>query len=106
MSYQQTREYLHKLESELKSLALWAKQPPSAQALASTQPFACDVMPFEHWLQFIFIPKMHGLIEAGHPLPSSIAIAPMAHHVWQSMPERKPVILLLNELDTLLNDAG
>ncbi|WP_417761047.1 YqcC family protein [Shewanella sp.] len=103
MRYQQTQELLQLLELQLISQNLWASTAPSAAALASTAPFACDTLPFEQWLQFIFIPKMQQLIAIQAPLPSNMAIAPMAQYVWAAQPEREPIVLTLEQLDVLLS---
>lgn len=82
MKAQQCRQLLHRIEQELKQLNLWGEQPPSAAALASTAPFCCDSMAFEQWLQFVFLPRMHALLDAELPLPAQIAICPMAEQVF------------------------
>ncbi|GIU16713.1 MULTISPECIES: YqcC family protein [unclassified Shewanella] len=99
------REKLLALETELAKHSLLSTAVPTEQALASTAPFACDVMPFEQWLQFIFLPKMHYLIDNQIPLPTAISIAPMAEHVWAANIEYKRIIQLLTELDALLTQA-
>jgi len=104
MLYSQTQAKLEQIALCLQQAGLWTPIPPSDEAMASTAPFACDLMPLEHWLQFIFIPRMQALIDAGQPLPTSIAIAPMAQHVWQEITKLQPLIGLLNELDMLLNE--
>ena len=103
MSYQQTAKHLQTIEHELKRLQMWSEKRPSDMALASTAPFACDALPFEHWLQFIFLPKMQHLVEQQLPLPSKMAVAPMAHYVWAQQPERHDLILVLEMLDELLS---
>lgn len=103
MLYQQTQELLQQLELQLFALDLWADLPPSADAFASSAPFACDTMAFEQWLQFILLPKMHSLINGQQPLPSNIAIAPMAQHLWAQHAERTPIIQILEQLDALLS---
>ncbi|MCH1919846.1 YqcC family protein [Shewanella sp. A3A] len=103
MRYQQTQELLQLLELQLISQNLWAETAPSAAALASTAPFACDTLPFEQWLQFIFMPKMQQLIAAQAALPSNIAIAPMAQYVWAEQPEREAIVLILEQVDALLS---
>ena len=98
MLHSQTREYLQQLEQILKQQSLWDENLPNPEATKSIAPFACDAMAFEQWLQFIFLPKMHALLDNQAELPSSIAIAPMAQHVWQHQPERKSLICLLDKL--------
>ncbi|QIR14957.1 YqcC family protein [Shewanella aestuarii] len=102
MIFDLSKSFLVKLEKLLKQHHLWSQQPPSEVAMASTAPFACDSMNFEEWLQFIFIPKMTLLIEHKQPLPVNMAIAPMAKHVWLSIPERNDLIVLLTQFDQLL----
>lgn len=103
MLYRYTQTKLAQIASELKQTGLWSATAPSVEAMASTAPFACDLMPFEQWLQFIFIPRMQALIDAGQALPSQIAIAPMAEHLWSEQAALAPLISTLNELDILLN---
>ncbi|MCH1928856.1 YqcC family protein [Shewanella sp. A25] len=104
MLYSQTQSKLAQIAALLNDAGMWSTTTPSDAAMASTAPFACDLMPLEQWLQFIFIPRMQSLIDAGQPLPSRIAIAPMAQHVWQDNPDLLPLICVLNELDMLLNE--
>lgn len=69
-------DLLKQLEQELMHHNLWSTLPPDQ--LNSSVPFAADIMPFESWLQFIFIPKMDALIQQGRPLPNNMQITPMA----------------------------
>nr|WP_308424506.1 YqcC family protein [Shewanella ulleungensis] len=103
MLYLTSKNHLIKLEQLLKQCQLWSDALPSASALASHAPFACDTMAFEQWLQFIFIPKMTELIAQKHPLPTTMAIAPMAEQLWQGMPQRNVIIVHLQAFDVLLN---
>jgi uncharacterized protein YqcC (DUF446 family) len=54
-------------------------------------------------LQFIFIPKMTELIAQRQPLPTNMALAPMAEHVWQGMHYGDVLIAQLQQFDTLLS---
>lgn len=105
MLYRQTQIKLAQIAQALQEARLWSEQSPSADAMASTAPFACDLMPLEHWLQFIFLPRMQALLDARQPLPTQIAITPMAQHVWQDIAQRQNLIDVLNELDMLLNES-
>ncbi|MBL4913441.1 YqcC family protein [Shewanella schlegeliana] len=91
------------LEAELANQGLLSQQLPSAEALASTAPFACDLMPFEQWLQFIFLPKLHYLLDEQMSLPNKIAVAPMAQHVWAEGAKHQHLIRILTDLDALLS---
>ncbi|KFZ37193.1 hypothetical protein HR45_12335 [Shewanella mangrovi] len=104
MVYQQTQILLETLECHLRNHELWSDVPPSAAALTSTAPFACDSMSFESWLQFIFLPRMQQLLDNQQPLPKKIAVAPMAQHVWAELPERQLIIATLEAIDALLSE--
>lgn len=106
MPYVASKQYLLSLEQLLKTQKMWLSSPPLTLNTPSEAPFYCDIMPLEHWLQFIFIPKMHDIIDQQSNLPRSMAIAPMAHHVWHSNPNTHDIIELLTRFDALLSDAN
>ena len=70
------------IEAQLRQMNLWEDQPPSAETLASSQPFHIDTLSFTQWLQFVFLPSMHGLIETGQSLPTECGITPMAQQYF------------------------
>ena len=78
-------EILIDVEKELRELRLWEVESPSAEALASVQPFAVDTLSFSQWLQFIFIPRLYVLIEARATLPDNCGVAPMAEEYFQPL---------------------
>lgn len=104
MSYLKIETALQQLVVLLKEQCLWTNISPSEQVMASTAPFSCDVMPFENWLQYIFIPKMTTIVNNQLPLPKSMAIAPMAEHVWLNNDALLPIIRHLTDLDILINE--
>ncbi|WP_078083450.1 YqcC family protein [Microbulbifer mangrovi] len=73
---------LLELEAEMRAVELWDAQPPSAEALASTQPFCVDTLTLPQWLQFVFLPRMSKLVELEQPLPGKCGIAPMAEEYF------------------------
>lgn len=75
-------ELLMDLEADMRNQSLWRAEPPSPEALASTEPFACDTLVFTQWLQFIFIPRCYALIEIEAPLPDRCDVAPMAEEYF------------------------
>lgn len=96
-------EHLLLIERELRVLGWWQEQAPSAEALASQEPFCVDTLTFEQWLQWVFLPRMKQLLEAGAALPSVSGIQPMAEMVYreQSGVARR-LLELLGEFDRLL----
>ena len=102
--YQQTSELLEMLETEMERAALMAPEAPSQKAMNSTAPFACDAMPLEAWLQFIFLPRMRQILEHRQPLPSAIAITPMAEEAFREKTSVIEVIAVLRKIDALLSE--
>ncbi|OEO26974.1 pseudouridine synthase [Pseudomonas sp. J237] len=100
-------ECLLLIEREMRVQQLWSVEPPSAEAMASVTPFCVDSMPFEQWLQWIFVPRMKIIIEAGAALPGASGIQPMAEQVYgESNPQTRGLLKLLGEFDQLISDAN
>ncbi|KZN66307.1 hypothetical protein N473_09990 [Pseudoalteromonas luteoviolacea CPMOR-1] len=96
-------QHLADLEVQLKHAQLWQAEPIDEQALASVQPFCCDTLRFEQWLQFVFIPKIKAMIETGVPLPTNIAISPMCDVAFAQHPDQQTLFKCLSEIDTLIS---
>lgn len=102
---------LFAVEQHLRDLDAWSDTVPSAEALASDQPFAIDTLEFVEWLQFIFLPRMQELVQSGAPLPVACGIAPMAEEYFsgRSIASGKPfadseqLIVALAAIDELLS---
>lgn len=99
--YQQAAELLGQIEHVMQQQALWQASPPKPEALASSAPFCCDTLSFPQWLQFILLPRMRALIDAHRPLPTAVAIAPMAEETLAA--EHQALIRLLEAFDQLLS---
>jgi uncharacterized protein YqcC (DUF446 family) len=100
-------EQLLLIERELRLLGWWEMQPPSAQALSSQEPFCVDTLAFEQWLQWIFLPRMKQMLEAGAALPSVSGIQPMAEQVYGGQAKKaRELIKLLGEFDQLIVGAS
>jgi uncharacterized protein YqcC (DUF446 family) len=91
------------IEARLRQLGLWDKLPPSAEALASDQPFCIDTLTLPQWLQFIFLPTIYRMLEQQQPLPDRCAIAPMAEEFFRGsgLPTTE-LLLALRQVDELL----
>jgi uncharacterized protein YqcC (DUF446 family) len=101
----QVKSLLMDIECELRVLGLWEDETPSAEALASIEPFAVDTLSFSQWLQFIFVPKMYFIIEQKITLPTNCQIAPMAEESFaQSNVPALALIQYLRKLDLLLTN--
>jgi uncharacterized protein YqcC (DUF446 family) len=102
--YQQVNRSLQALETALQDLCKWQTTRPPEKALRSTQPFAVDTLEFHQWLQFIMIPRMQTLVDERQPLPSNIAVSPMAVQVYKGdLKRHRELIAILRELDMVLS---
>lgn len=93
---------LDAIEEAMKMAQLWQTTPPTPEALASVQPFCCDTLAFEQWVQWVLLSRLRALIEGKLPLPTNAAIAPMAEEVWCGQPRFESVTALLRKLDAQL----
>ena len=100
----QTQRLLQKLKIEMQRASLWSNIRPHEVAMSSRAPFACDHMPFEQWLQFMFIPKMQDLLINKQALPTEITIYPMAQQTLSKDSKNiDKLMLTLVQLDRLLS---
>jgi uncharacterized protein YqcC (DUF446 family) len=90
------------IEMELRQTSLWQQTLPAVEALRSREPFCVDTLDFNQWLQFIFLPRMHQLIEAQQALPGACSIAPMAEESLQGVVGIERLLAVLLKLDRLL----
>lgn len=100
-------DHLLLIERELRVQGWWSDEVPSAEALASTVPFAVDSMSFEQWLQWIFLPRMKEILERGLALPNASGILVMAETVYVDRPEEsRQLRKLLAEFDQLISPSA
>lgn len=106
MSTQHThlRNLLNQLENELLLLNLWETTPPSEQALSSPEPFCVDTLSLSQWLQWLFIPRMHALLDGNLPLPANCSIHPIAEENFKGLREDCHTLLrTIQQLDQALS---
>lgn len=102
--YAEVITQLVELEAELKQLELWSFESPTAEALASTQPFCIDTLSLPQWLQFVFLPRMYQLVDQQAPLPRQCGIAPMAEEYFKSINlSAEQIIERLQYVDVVLS---
>ena len=102
------RQQLQQLEAELRTASLWGAQPPSEEAMASTMPFMYDTLQVEQWLQWVFVPRLNALLDAGATLPNSCSVQPLAEHEWNNrFPQggHARALQLLAEIDRTLSQG-
>jgi len=91
------------LEYELRRLSLWSTSLPSPDAFASEIPFFLDTMTIPEWLQFVFLPKMHFLLEGGGELPQKCGVRAVAEEYFRGSDlDIESLLSVLGELDLQL----
>lgn len=90
---------LDELEAELREQGFWSDVPPTAEALASKQPFAVDTLSLPEWLQWIYLQRLRALIEADLPLPTGAKVNPYAEEALKS--DKRPTQNLLVIIDRI-----
>ncbi len=100
------QDALNCLTEELTKVNLWTQQPPTAEQLHSTEPFCVDTMPFEQWLQWIFIPQLTILLADSHfcGLPNRSDIHSMAEYAFQNYhQDTDAIVAVIEKIDEVLN---
>lgn len=100
---QQITVLLDNIEYELQQLSLWSAFAPAAEAFNSTVPFCYDTMSLENWLQFILLPRLRAMIDAGVTLPNKISILPVAEEAFKTLENRQSLLDAIRELDETLS---
>ncbi|MBK4714939.1 MULTISPECIES: YqcC family protein [Tenebrionibacter/Tenebrionicola group] len=99
------RERLLQIEYILRDGQRWQLSPPAQDAFSSTQPFCMDTLEPHEWLQWVLLPRMHALLDGGHPLPDAFAVAPYYEMALEAdWPQREALLAALVALDSLFGD--
>jgi len=92
---------LDEIEEEMKRIGLWQEKPLAPEQYNFTSAFAMDTMSFDQWLQFIFVPRVRGIISAGGRFPASSSVGAQAVREFDTHPNAQRLITLLSEFDML-----
>ncbi len=91
------------IEQQLQRLELWSFKPPSADALASVEPFCIDTLNLSEWLQWIMLPRMKQLLDRELPLPGNCNIHGIAEESFKELGQDYSQLLsLIKSLDETL----
>lgn len=97
------RSALDLLEAEMRQIGWWQEQAPSAQALASKEPFCVDYLTFSQWLQWVYTPKMHSFMNQTGRLPERSHLMPIAEEAWKgSQEDCRRLLKIVALLDALI----
>jgi uncharacterized protein YqcC (DUF446 family) len=92
---------LDEIEREMKQAGLWQDRPLGPEQYNFTRAFAMDTMSFDQWLQFIFVPKVRGIISARDKFPASSSVGAQAVREFDTYPNAQRLVTLLSEFDSL-----
>ncbi|SEV82329.1 Domain of uncharacterised function, DUF446 [[Haemophilus] ducreyi] len=95
------RQHLNDLELALRLHKQWQVTAPSLDQLANDQPFCLGSLTATEWLQWVFIPRMHALLDADADLPRNFSITPYLEEALKQetyLPAIQQPILLLELL--------
>ena len=98
-SHKEVEILIIKLEEILREAKLWSSSAPPLEAFQSELPFSFDVMLFEQWLQFVFIPKMSEIVSNKSTLPESLQLLPMAEQSIGTAEDQSAIIEVIKQID-------
>lgn len=103
--YSELADLLLELQVTMQTANVWECERPSAEALASQQPFCLDTMTLAQWLRYVMIERFQGMIERQEPLPSRCHISPMIEEAFRGLPasDVKQLMCVADALDRFLN---
>lgn len=95
-----------RIEGELKGLGRWSEKPLRAEQLENMGAFGQNTMPFEHWLQFILIPRLLGIVNEQDPIPESSSLSVYAVRNFDGDTGANKLCELLLDLDELIKEVN
>ena len=99
---EQFRVKVEEIERELKRAGMWHAEPPPPEAFEFTRAFAGDTMAYSQWLQFVFLPRVHEILDGGGELPSSSSVGTQAVREFDGYDEAVDVVRVLGEFDAMI----
>ena len=96
------RERIDEIEAEMKRAGLWSNAPLPAEAYNFRQAFGMDTMAFSQWLQYIFVPRVNAIIEAGGPFPSRSQVGAQATREFDGDNDASHLVTLLCQFDMFI----
>ena len=99
------KQILALLEDNLKNSELWSEEEISKEKLSSKVPFCADTLSYPEWLQFVFIRRMHAIVDGEDELPSASGLFPMAQvYFGRDIFRYRELASVLLKLDRALRD--
>jgi len=90
------------IEAEMKRSGYWSAEPLPQKAYQFQQAFAMDTMAFSQWLQYIFIPRVHQILEEQESFPAESMVGAQAMRELDGDGKASQLLSLLGEFDDLV----
>lgn len=93
---QAVAEVVGGIEAEMKRIDLWEEERPAPARLGSEQPFCFDTLRFHQWMQWLFLPRMQRILDAGGAgMPAQSGIYAYAEECLRDDPRDTEALLSL-----------
>lgn len=103
--YETARLKIDAIEAEMQSQGMWRAEPLPPEAYDFKAAFAMDTMPFVHWLQFIFISRVHEIIDSEGTFPASSQVGAQAVREFDGINEASKLVSLLSDFDHFIRSG-
>lgn len=106
--HQELKQALYQLQSCMETAGLWPVQTPPASAFSSQQPFSADTMDLTQWLRFVFIARLHALVDAESTMPANCDVTPALEaylsNIQIDTEHRRELFRVMSRIDRLVTD--
>ena len=106
VSHELVQKHLDAIEAEMKKVGFWQNEALEAEKYNFKTAFAADTMAFPQWLQFIFIPRVRGILETKGVFPSSSMVGVKAVREFDAYSEADSLTDLLCGFDRLFSERA
>jgi len=97
-------EALDAVETEMRANGLWDVAQPSPEEFAAAGAFGIPTITFTQWLRWVFVPRVHEVIEGTAEVPPASSVGAHAAREWGFSPtnfDTSRLETLLDEFDAL-----
>ena len=98
-AYNAVEQQIDAIEAEMKRIGYWRAEPLPPEMYDFKQAFAMDTMPFTAWLQFVFIPRVRGIIAEKGAFPTQSMVGAQAVCEFDGDANADSLVGLLGEFD-------
>ena len=97
-------ELASEIESEMRRLGVWLEQPPPEETVLAGGAFGLGTVPFDTWLQVVFVQRLHQVAEGTFDIPRSSSVGAQAVREWDSDPfDRDALLDLIHQVESLVD---